>query len=86
MSSIIVLITKYNFKKWLLNDIVMAIYMVFTICTLFSYIGIVGQMLSRYLTLEEVMPDITDVQNSLNINFTGMHTFEYLFSVKNYEK
>ena len=29
---------------------------------------------------------IIDVQNSLNINFTGIHAFEYLFSVKLYEK
>ena len=32
------------------------------------------------------MSDITDVQNSLYINFTGIHAFEYLFSVKIYEK
>ena len=32
------------------------------------------------------MSDITDVQNSLNINFTGIHDFDYLFSVKSYEK
>ena len=31
------------------------------------------------------MSDITDVQNSLNIDFTGIHAFEYLFSVKLYE-
>ena len=42
--------------------------------------------LSRYLTLEEVKSDITHVQNSLNNNFTGIHTFEYLFIVKFYEK
>ena len=34
----------------------------------------------KHLTLEEVMSDITDVQNSLNINFTGIHVFDYLFS------
>ena len=49
-------------------------------------IQIFGQILSRHLTLEEVMSDITDVQNSLNINFTGIDAFEYLFSVKLYEK
>ena len=38
------------------------------------------------LTLEEVMSDITDVQNSLNINLTGIHAFENLFRVKLYEK
>ena len=38
-----------------------------------------------HLTLEEVMSDITDMQNSLNINFTGIHAFETLFSVKLYE-
>ena len=43
------------------------------------------QMLSKHLTLEVIMSDITDVQNSLNINFTGIHAFEYLFSVKLYE-
>ena len=43
---------------------------------------IFGQMLSRHLTLEVIMSDITDVQNSLNINFTGIHVFDYLFSVK----
>ena len=32
------------------------------------------------------MSDIKDVQNSLNINFTGIHVFDYLFSVKLYEK
>ena len=32
------------------------------------------------------MSDITDMQNSLNINFTGIHAFEYLFSVELYEK
>ena len=41
-----------------------------------------GQMLSRHLTLEVIISDITDVQNSLNINFTSTHAFEYLFSVK----
>ena len=40
----------------------------------------------KHLTLEEVMSDITDVQNSLNINFTGIHASENLFSVKLYEK
>ena len=45
-----------------------------------------GQMLSRHLTLEVIMSDITDVQNSLNINFTGIHALEHLFSVKFYEK
>ena len=44
-----------------------------------------GQMLSRHLTLEVIMSDITDVQNSLNINFTGIHVTGYLFSVKLYE-
>ena len=39
----------------------------------------------KHLTLEEVMPDITDMQNSLNIHFTGIHAFENLFSVKSYE-
>ena len=28
------------------------------------------------------MSDIIDVQNSININFIGIHTIEYLFSVK----
>ena len=40
----------------------------------------------KHQTLEEVMSDITDVQNSLYINFTGIHALEYLFSVKLYEK
>ena len=31
------------------------------------------------------MSDITGVQNSQNINFTGMHIFDYSFSVKLYE-
>ena len=43
-------------------------------------------MPSRHLTLQVIMLDITDVQNSININFTGIHAFEYLFSVKLYEK
>ena len=43
-------------------------------------------MPSSYLTLEVIMMDITDVQNSVNINFTGVQAFEYLFSVKLYEK
>ena len=45
-----------------------------------------GQMLSRHLTLEVIMSDITDVQKILNINFTGIHIFDYLFCVKLYEK
>ena len=39
----------------------------------------------RHLTLELIMSDITDVQNSPNINFTGRYVFDYLFSVKSYE-
>ena len=39
----------------------------------------------KHMTLEEFMLDITDVQNSLNIDFTGIHAFEYLFCVKLYE-
>ena len=49
-------------------------------------ICVFGQMLSRHLTLEVIMSDITDVQNSLNINFTGIHVSDYLFSLKLYEK
>ena len=44
-----------------------------------------GQMLSWHLTLELIMSDITDVQNSLNINFKGIIIFDYSFSVKLYE-
>ena len=29
---------------------------------------------------------IIDVQNSLNINITGIHIFNYLFNIKLYEK
>ena len=43
-------------------------------------------MFSKHLTLEVIMSDITDVQNSLNINFTGIHVFDNLISVKLYEK
>ena len=32
------------------------------------------------------MSDITDVQNSLNINLTGIHAHNDLFSMKLYEK
>ena len=42
-------------------------------------------MLSRHLILEVIMSDITDVQNSLNINLTDIHASEYLFIVKLYE-
>ena len=45
-----------------------------------------GQMLSRHLTLEVIISDITDVQNSLNISFRGIIVFDYQFSVKLYEK
>ena len=45
-----------------------------------------GQMLSRHLTLEVIISDIKDVQNSLNISFRGIIVFDYQFSVKLYEK
>ena len=32
------------------------------------------------------MSDITDVQNSINIDSTGIHVFDYLLSMKLYEK
>ena len=36
--------------------------------------------------LEEIMSDITDAQNSLDINFTGIYVFDYLLSINLYEK
>ena len=54
--------------------------------TLLVFRSIFGQMLLRHLTLEVIMSDISDVQNSLNIDFTGIHILDYSFSVKLYEK
>ena len=81
----------YIFKKLCLNSMFVLLATLKSIKmttdkNLYSFLCIFGQMLSKHLTVEEVMSYITDVQNSLNINFTGIHAFEYLFSVKLYEK
>ena len=45
-------------------------------------VGMIGQMLSKHLTLEVIMSNIKDVQILLNINFTGIYAFELFIQCK----